>query len=456
MDGTMTAIFQAIGKAGGRTYLVGGAVRDQIRGIEPKDRDYLVTGLALEPLLVVLRSFGSAGLVGQSFGVVKFTPRGSSEMIDFALPRRERSTGVGHRDFEVECRPDLPIEVDLGRRDFTCNAIAEDALTSVRIDPHGGQADLEAKTLRMVHANAFAEDPLRMLRAVQFSARLGLTPDAALLARCSEQAGLVGTVSPERIAIELAKLLKAPKPSDGFRMMASTGLLRRVLPELADQEGVRQPRQYHAYDVFGHCLTACDQVPAKRANLVWLRLTALLHDIGKAATLTWRPDGEPQFLGHDAVGAEMAEAILARLKFSSVPDEAIPVDRIVHLIRHHMFDQDHESGAKALRRFVARVGPGYVMDLIRLRVGDRLGKGFPTDVSEWVSFARKLRCLRHGVKAAFSIRDLAIDGHEVMKALALKPGPRVGIELQRLLELVLEDPTRNTREHLLAALEAGL
>jgi tRNA nucleotidyltransferase (CCA-adding enzyme) len=444
----MEPILREIRAAGGVTYLVGGIVRDQLLGFPPKDEDYLVTGLPLPELVALLRRHGRTDMVGAAFGVVKFTPDGGPTR-DFALPRRERSTGVGHRDFAVEFGHFVPIVEDLLRRDFTCNAIARDTTTGELVDPFGGARDIAARQLKLVRDEAFVEDPLRMLRAVQVSARFDLRPDEGLTSRLVASAPLCNSLSGERVAAELCKLLRAPRPSSGFRYMADNGLLVHILPELQSQRGVPQPARYHTYDVFDHSLVACDSIPAKGRHQVWLRLTALLHDIGKKDTLTFKSDGTPQFLKHDEVGATMAEGLLARLKFAGLPEIHMPVDRVVHLIRHHMFSCEPDGSLRTLRRFVATVGRGHIMDLLRLRIGDRCGKGMPTDVTEWVRLARRLRVLTHG-STAFTVKELAVNGRDLMRELGLKPGPQVGALLNHLLDRVLDEPELNRAETLIA------
>lgn len=452
LDLSDTAVQPAIraihGYGGTSVYLIGGAVRDKIMGRQPKDQDFLVTGIPMDKMIDVLNCLGHADAVGQSFGVVKFRPFDSHDEYDFALPRTERSTGGGHTDFEVTADPFMSVEEDLKRRDFTINSIGVDLSTGEIIDPYGGVQDCRNKILRLVFPGAFSDDPLRMLRAIQFAARMGLRFDYELSSSMKAHAGLITSVSPERISMELCKLLTADKPSLGFALMRSHGLLKLILPELDALSGVPQPKKYHRYDVFSHSLVACDKIPVKGKNAVYLRLTALLHDIGKKATLTFKDDGTPQFLGHDDVGADMVLDILTRLRFTSVPGHFIPADRIVSLIRNHMFDCDCESSPRTLRRFVAKVGKNSILDQIRLRVADRLAKGLGVDVSEWVRFARQLRVLGHG-SVAFNLKSMKVNGTEIMNHLGLKPGKKVGVILNALFQRVLDDPEVNNRDTLL-------
>lgn len=443
---------RAILSCGGSVYLVGGAVRDELLGRVSKDQDFLVRGMHLDRLTDLLNAMGRANVVGEAFGVVKFKPFGSEREYDFALPRKERSTGSGHRDFEVVSDPFMNVEDDLGRRDFTANAIAMDVASGEIIDPFGGVEDCRDKVLRLVFPGAFVDDPLRMLRAAQFSARFGMKLDRELAASMRANAHLIDTVAPERIAGEFCKLLTAPVPSMGLKYLYGLGLLARIMPELTENAFIGQPAKYHKCNAMAHGFIACDEVPygANEARMVYLRLLALIHDIGKKRTRTFKEDGTPTFLGHDDVGADMALALLTRLRFSAVPGYYIPVDRIVFLIRNHMFNCDCDDSAKTKRKFMAKTGRAFVFDQIRLRIADRLAKGLDVDVSEWVRFARQIRVLGHGVRAAFDIRSLAVNGNDIMNHLGIKPGKQVGVVLNNLFQAVLDDPTLNNRDSLLA------
>jgi len=274
-DEVITAVLRK-----GKIYEVGGAVRDQLLGLPVKERDYLVTGIPYQELASLLQDYGRVDLVGRSFGVIKFTQSHGNERttFDIALPRREFSTGVGHKDFEVSFDPSLPIEEDLGRRDFTMNAIAIPLGGGELIDPVGGEADLKRKLIRMVSPQSFPEDPLRMLRAVQFAARFQFEIEAETFASMKENSELINSVSSERIAEELNNLLtRSERPSCGFHLMQKSGLLKQILPELEATVGVEQPGGFHMYNVFEHTLHAVDAAPPS----LRIRLAALFHDITK-------------------------------------------------------------------------------------------------------------------------------------------------------------------------------
>lgn len=433
--------------ARGGLYLVGGSVRDAFLLGEEKDLDFLVTGVSADDLVALLERHGRVEIVGRAFGVIRFRPAGGDATIDVALPRREVSTGVGHRDFLVESDPALPVEADLARRDFTINAMARDVRTGALIDPFGGRDDIAARRLRMVFPGAFREDPLRMLRAVQFAARFSLAIEPATLAAMRAEAALAATVSPERVQEELTKLLtRAERPSEGLRIARDTGLLRVLFPELAKTDGVEQPPDWHRYDVLEHSFRACDAAP--RDNLA-VRLAALLHDTGKADRRAEIDDerlGRKRvvFYGHEEVSREDARALLGRLRYARAL-----IERVDALIAAHMFDYQPEWSDAAVRRLVARVGREAIGDLIALRRADQIGSGVPRDLAKTDELAARVAA-EFERQSALTVRDLAVDGGDVMRVLGVGPGPAVGRVLARLLDEVLEDPARNERERLLA------
>lgn len=207
-----------------------------------------------EDLVQHLRRFGHTNLVGKSFGIIKFRAHDNPDSeIDIALPRTEISTGIGHREFSVQSDPFLPLVKDLGRRDFTINAMAYDLKRLESVDPFGGMQDLEAKQIRTVFANSFTEDPLRILRAVQFAARLGFTIEDTTMAQLKTHAALIDSVAKERVIDEIRKLFMASKPSLGFDLMRDTGVLQFVFPDVFNMIGVTQPNKNNE-DVYTHTM----------------------------------------------------------------------------------------------------------------------------------------------------------------------------------------------------------
>jgi putative nucleotidyltransferase with HDIG domain len=427
-------------------YAVGGRVRDEIRSRldgmprPAKDLDYVATGLTLDELVERLRSVGRAELVGATFAVVKCTIDG--ETVDVALPRRERSTGVGHRDFAVESGPEVSLEDDLARRDFRMNMIARAVGSGVLVDPYGGEADITARRIDVRWAGAFEEDPLRLLRACQFAARFEFAVTSQTLEAMRAAAPLVATVSAERVRDELIKLIElAPRPSAGFELMRETGLLPYVLPELAEGVGVEQ-NVYHAYDVFGHGLHTVDATPT--GDLL-LRVAALLHDVGKPRT----KDG-PHFYRHEVVGAEMVRELLERLRF---PGET--VERTERLVRQHMYHADPGAAPATLRRFINRIGTDNLAPQFALRAADIAGSGLPKRGPENEIFERRVWDTLEA-RPPLSVRDLAVNGADAIAALiqagrlptGSRGGPAVGRLLRAVLEAVLDDPNIGRQDQL--------
>lgn len=424
----------------GEVYEVGGSVRDRLLGREPLDYDYLVRGIVLEDLVEMLRAKGYADWVGRSFGVIKFTfeTDGGRTTVDVALPRSERSTGPGHRDFEVTYDPGIPVETDLGRRDFTANAMAVRLSDGVLIDPFGGRDDVMARRLRLVFPQAFEEDPLRLLRALGLLARFGFAPEPQLLSSLSKCAPLLAEVSPERIAEEFSKLLTlAEKPSVALRLMRDTGMLAQLLPELVDTVGCDQSGPYHAHDVFEH---TCHTVDAAPPRLV-VRWAALLHDVSKPATREVR-EGKLTFYNHEHMGADVSRRVLGRLRYGRDL-----VDQVAVLVERHLFNTD--MGDRGLRRLIRAVGPEHMGDLMALRRADVQGQGMGAPTEDVDQFQARVEA-EITARRPFSRADLAVDGSDLMNELDLPPGPRLGRILDHLLEKVLDEPEHNERATLLA------
>jgi tRNA nucleotidyltransferase (CCA-adding enzyme) len=436
--------------AGAELYEVGGPVRDRLMNREPKDHDLLCCSLSVDKVKSILAPLGRVALVGKSFGVIKFrSDEAPDSEIDIALPRRELSTGSGHRDFDVDFDPNLPIEDDLGRRDFTINAMAMRVPTGEIIDLFGGQEDLKAKVLRQVFPKAFEEDPLRLLRGVQFAARFGLTIEPKTWDSMVRNAHLIETVSGERISEELMKLMLAPKPSVGINLMAECGLLKYVLPELEAIRGVEQDKQ-PGDDVYAHTMRVLD---AARGDEIIehpgepeLLFAALFHDTGKAKTAQFHaPSKRVVFFGHQVVSAKLARRWMGRMKLASC---GINVQRVQKLIENHMFETKAHYTDKAIRRFVAKIGKELIFKLMDLRIADNRGGKHPSGTKGVARLRTRIR-KELAKKPPFGAGDLAINGHDLME-LGIPEGRELGRVLGELVEVVLDDPEHNTREHLLA------
>lgn len=450
---TLAPYLGALKKAGAEIYEVGGPVRDRLMGLELKDHDYLIRHLTVRQIQEVLRIYGQVTLIGRSFGVIKFTPfQDRRVQIDFVLPRSEKSTGIGHRDFDVDFDPELPVEADLGRRDFTVNAMARELVSGKLIDPFNGQGDLKTRTLRQVFPEAFAEDPLRLMRGIQFAARFDLTVEEKTAQSMCEHAKLIATVSPERIAEELKKLMSAPAPSKGFILMQEYGLLDHILPQLGALIGIKQDKQ-PGDDVFMHTLRALDAARSDKSidNVgdLDLMFAVLLHDIGKARTSRYHPEAKRVvFFGHQIASVRMARKWMEHMRTATI---GVDADRVCKLIEHHMFETKAYFTDKAIRRFVSKVGPDMVFMLLDLRLADNRGGKHPSAIKGVLRLRKRIREELER-KPAFGPRDLAIDGHDIMKA-GVKEGPQIGKILSQLVELVLDSPELNTREQLLALVD---
>ena len=432
---SLEELAQVFRQHGRQCYLVGGAIRDMLLGRRSTDYDIATDALPQE----VQGMFRRVIPTGLKHGTVTVLFRGLRfEVTTFRI---EREYLDGRRPDSVQFTPS--IEEDLRRRDFTVNAIAYDLATRRLLDPHGGRADLHLRIIRAIGdpLERFREDGLRPVRACRFASQFGFSVEPATFAAIPASLDTVRKVSAERIREELIRLLGAPQPSQGFRLMASCGLLELLLPELSAGAGVEQ-RALHCFDVLEHSLRSCDA--AEPDNLP-VRLAALLHDIGKPGTLKRQEDGSLSFHGHERLSAELSGVLLERLRF---PNQLI--QKTCHLVLHHMFNYTEEWSDAAVRRFVARVGEEHLPDLLALRRADQVGTcGDPAPSPALAAFSQRLeRVLAAG--RALTLRDLAVDGRDIMQALGLGPGPQVGVVLGQLLESVLEDPKLNTRETLLA------
>ncbi len=430
----------------GELYRVGGTVRDEMSGVveSTHDTDYLVREIPPEALESVLERFGWIELVGKSFGVYKFRPSGEDEVYDIAFPRKERSFGPGHRDFDVEWDWQMDIAEDLGRRDFTINAMARDVRDGRLIDPHGGREDLEAGVLRMLFAGAFEDDPLRIMRGVRFAVRFSLTIEGETRKAMTEGAALLDTLSAERVQEELTKTLtECERASEAFRMMHEMGALSVILPELDRCAGVTQ-NEYHPDDVFVHSIKTCDCVP--RENLL-VRWAALVHDVGKVDKKQRVQDeklGERVvFYGHQIVSAQTAVKVLRRLRYRNAF-----VKKCENLVRHHMFDYDSSWKGSTVRRFIGRVGEENLDDLFTLRVADARSRDPHSQLADLEELTKRVQeelDQSHTIK----LTDLVVDGKDVMRECGVAPGKDVGMMLKQLLEVVLDKPAMNERETLL-------
>ena len=382
-------------------------------------------------------------LTGRVFGVIKLLPHDwDGPPIDVALPRTEISTGIGHRDFEVTFDHTLPVETDLGRRDFTINAMAIDLADGHLLDPFGGYEDLQQRRLRQVSIIAFPEDPLRMLRGIQLAARFALQIELATRESMHTHAAAITTVAPERIAEELRKLLQAWAPSQGFAAMYEVGLLIHILPELARlAEGAAFTRTMRRLDAVQQC-----ERLSYRGHLDLL-LAALLCDSGLSV---------PMQTGTGLVLKDLAQASarLARQRLEALKITTIGATPalINALIAQSAFEISALATPAALRHFAHDVGCTEAFMLFELRLADRLGNEPEHPVDDLLDLRQRLR-MAIDQTTPLSLKELAINGDD-LQHLGIPAGPRLGQILQTLLGHVLDDPTQNTRARLLALAQA--
>jgi tRNA nucleotidyltransferase (CCA-adding enzyme) len=423
--------------SGKRAWIVGGCVRDMLRGRPSNDWDVCTDARPAE----LMKVFPRAIPTGIEHGTVTVVV--NKVHYEVTTLRGESAYSDGRRPDAVEFVDD--IAADLARRDFTVNAIAVDPLDGKVIDPWNGRTDLAARVIRAVGDphERFSEDGLRVLRAARFVATLEMELDEATERAIEPTLATFRKVSLERVRDEWVKTMKAARPSRAFEVMRRTGILGVTCPELLEGVGMDQ-NKWHAYDVWRHgmeCLDACE-------GDAILRISALLHDVGKPRTRAWSDKtSDWTFYDHDVIGAEIAAPIAARLRFSN--DEKA---RIVELVRHHLFHYSSDWSDAAVRRWMKRVGPERLEDLYTLNSADVRAKG--RDASEDLAALEALKAHVARVVAAgaaLRVRDLAINGRDLMSELGMKPGPMLGKVLEALLELVLADPALNQREPLLRA-----
>jgi len=427
----------------GRARLVGGGVRDWLLGLPAKDFDLEVAGTDFEDLHRVLAPFGATDIVGRSFGVIKVRGRDGAEY-DFSLPRRESKTGAGHRGFAVRPDPSLGHTDAAARRDFTVNAIALDPFTGEVIDPFGGRQDLAAGVLRHTSA-AFADDPLRVLRAFQLAGRFGfrLAPETAAV--CRAMAGTYPELPVERVWAEWDKwAVKSVRPSLGLQALEDSGWLGHF-PEVAALRGTPQEPEWHPEgDVLthtAHCLDALVTLPgwaaAPPARRRLLTFAVLAHDFGKPAT-TEQADrrGALRWVspGHEAAGGPLAEAFLRRI--GAPLDLDAPVGALVvhHLAHHHGREGDFSD--TQVRRLARRLAPATIGDLAVVMAADAMGRP-PLPSADIIALIARLQARAADLEVqAAAPRPILLGRHLI--ALGRAPGPAFGPILDAAFEAQLD------------------
>ena len=431
--------------AGGRALVVGGWVRDTLRGRPTKDVDVEVFGIAEEQLPTLLARFGRVEAVGQSFPVYKVIAPGAAGDIDVALPRRESKRGRGHKAFDVEGDPFMSTAEAARRRDFRVNAIAWDPLSGAFEDPFDGRADLERRVLRVVDPATFGDDSLRVLRAIQFAARFEFSLDDETASLCRRIP--LDDLPAERIWGEVEKLLlQAERPSIGFALALDLGVIDALFPELKALVGCEQEPEWHPEgDVWTHTLMVIDQARAingdlDRPRLITVMLGAVCHDLGKPATTAFI-DGRIRSMEHEQAGVEPTLRLLDRLNVHTI--DGFDVRReVAAIVAQHLkpgaFHKADNVTDGAFRRLAQKVD----MELLaRVARADCLGRAGAFDCSAMDWFIERARALgvEHQPPAPLLL------GRHVL-ALGLQPGPRVGEILKQVYERQLDGEVRTVEE----------
>jgi tRNA nucleotidyltransferase (CCA-adding enzyme) len=438
-------IARAVREAGGRALVVGGWVRDHLLRIDSKDVDLEVFGLAAAGLRSLLERSGRVEAVGESFQVYKCGD------VDVSLPRRESKSGRGHRGFLVHGDPLMSVEEAARRRDFTINAISLDPLTGEFIDPFGGRTDLERRLLRVVDPATFADDSLRVLRAVQFAARFELTMDD--LAREICRAIPLDDLPAERIWSEIEKLLTARRPSIGFNLALDLFVVEKLFPELNALVGCAQEPEWHPEgDVWVHTLQVIDRARTRiddlaRPQRIAVMLGAICHDFGKPATTAFI-DGRIRSIDHEEQGVAPAARFLDRLNLSSLEGYDVR-SQVLGITAQHLkpgmwFKVKNEVGDGAFRRLAQKVD---LELLARVAKSDCLGREpgrFNCDAMDW--FVERARALgvEHRPPAPILLGRHLIE-------LGVRPGPRMGEILKAVYELQLDGAVTSLGEAIGAA-----
>ena len=435
-------IARAVREAGGRALFVGGWARDRLLGRESKDIDIEVFGIEADALKPLLERFGRVDTVGESFTVYKIAG------LDVSLPRRESKTGRGHKGFTVVGDPALSIEEAARRRDFTINAISFDPLTEEYLDPFNGRADLEARVLRVVDRGTFADDSLRVLRALQFAARFELTVDEETKEIC--RAIPLDDLPAERVWGEFEKLLlHARKPSIGFALALELGVIDALFPGLKALVGCEQEPEWHPEgDVWVHTLQVIDRARERiddleRPQAVTVMLGALCHDLGKPATTAFI-DGRIRSPFHEEAGVAPAHALLDTLNVNHI-DHYDVRGQIAGIVANHLkpgaFHKVPNVSDGAFRRLALKVD---LELLARVAKADCLGRvpgNFDCTAMDW--FLERARALgvEHGAPKPFVL------GRHVL-AHGVQPGPHVGLLLKQIYEMQLDGRVTNEEEGL--------
>jgi tRNA nucleotidyltransferase (CCA-adding enzyme) len=434
-------VYKTLEKHNFEAYFVGGSVRDLILKRKIKDWD-LTTNATPQEILKVFPN----GFYNNDFGTVGVPVKieGVDSIAEITTYRTETAYKDNRHPEKVSWGKTL--DEDLSRRDFTINAIAlrlNEKNIFELVDPYDGEKDLQKKIIRAVGDPnlRFKEDALRLLRAIRIATELEFTIEKKTWEKIVEDCRLIKNISAERIRIELLRILASEHPYEGVLLLKDSGLLGIILPELLEGVGVSmvRPGRHHTTDVFMHNVLSVKFCPSTDPIV---RFATLLHDSGKPKVAAKDEDGLIIFYNHEVAGARIAGAVCDRLKFSKKEKE-----KVVTLIRWHMFSVNENQTDATIRRFIRKIGVDNVKDMMDLRVADRLGGGTQTAES-WRLKLFKEKIEEQLKPAPFSINDMAIDGNDIMRILNIKPGPVIGKMLNQLFAEVDENLELNTKEYL--------
>lgn len=424
-------------KAGYEIYIVGGAVRDMIMGKHVVDWDF-TTNATPEQILKVIPD----GYYNNQFGTVGLEVGSDLKPFEITTYRTEQGYSDSRHPDKISWGKTL--KEDLERRDFTINAMAISAKEEL-IDHYSGQKDIDKKTIKAVGepAERFSEDALRMMRAIRIASELNFKIEKNTFEAIKLNAPRINKIAKERVRDELLKIFSSINPHDGMVMFKNSGLLAEVLPEMDKTFGVDQksPQRHHIYDVGTHSLMSLKY--CKSTDPI-TRFATFIHDIGKPTTYKKLDSGVITFYNHEVAGTNIARRIAQRLRFSKKQTK-----KLLTLVRWHQFTVNEHQTDSAIRRFITHVGNENIDDMLALRVGDRLGSGAKETSWRLEDFKKRVEEVQ---KQPFSIRDLKIDGNDVMKELNMKPGKEIGKILNELFKQVVENSLVNEKE----ALKEGL
>lgn len=442
----VTDLMEVFKKNKFQIYVVGGAIRDALLNKQVDNWDFTTNATPeqiqkLFPDSFYNNIYGTVSIPSRTIqeSPLRPTPYALHPIFEITPFRTESNYSDSRHPEKIEWAK--TIEEDLSRRDFTVNAMAYDG--SKIFDPYGGQDDLKNKLIKAVGDpdTRFNEDTLRLLRAVRFTSQLGFLIEDKTRDSIQKNAALINKISGERIRDEFLKILTGDHPAEGVLFLKSTNLLSYILPEVDVCFSIPQksPKRHHIYDVGTHLVMALKHCPSKDPIT---RFATLIHDIGKAKT--FHKDEKTDlitFFNHEVVGKMQAEKIADRFKLSNKQK-----DKLVTLVAEHQFTVSEEQTDKAVRRFIKGVTKEYLQDMLDLRTADRIGSG--STPTSWRTELFKKR-LEEVQKQPFSIKDLKINGEDVMKILKIKPGPKVGEVLQKIFDQVVEGKIKNEKETLL-------